>query len=164
MAQRVHYVTILMGANDLCTSTPETMTSVDMFRSDLRQALKTLDSGLPGRARIFLASIPDVYQLWSIDHTNWAAQFVWDLADVCPSLLSSSRSEEQRQLVRERNIAFNSVLREECATYERCRFDDDAVFNFQFKRKHVSSLDFFHPSLAGATELANVTWPQSWWN
>ena len=164
VAQQVHYVTMLMGANDLCTSGPETMTTVETFRADFRQTLQALNSGLPSQARIFVASIPDVYQLWSIDHTNWVAQFVWDVADICQSLLSSSRTELQRQLVRERNIAFNTVLREECATYERCRFDDNAVFNFQFKRKHVSSLDFFHPSLTGAAELANVSWPRSWWS
>jgi hypothetical protein len=111
-----------------------------------------------------VSSIPDLYQLWSIDHTNWAAQLVWDLADVCQSLLSRSRSEEQRQLVRERNIAFNTVLQQECDAYERCRFDDNAVFNFQFKRNHVSTLDYFHPSLSGAAELANVTWARSWWS
>ena len=163
-AQRVHYVTILMGANDLCTSSPETMTPVETFRSDFHQTLKTLNSALPARARIFVSSIPDVYQLWSIDHTNWAAQLVWDLADVCQSLLSPSRSEAQRQLVRERNIAFNTVLQKECAAYERCRFDNNAVFNFQFKRNHVSPLDYFHPSLSGAAELANVTWARSWWS
>lgn len=164
VAQQVHYVTMLMGANDLCTSTPETMTTVATFRTDFRQTLQTLNSGLPNRARIFVASIPDVYQLWSIDHTNWVAQLVWDVADVCQSLLSRSRTEEQRQLVRERNIAFNTVLREECATYDRCRFDDNAVFDFKFKRKHVSVLDFFHPSLSGAADLANVTWAQTWWS
>ena len=164
VAQQVHYVTVLMGANDLCTSAPETMTTVDTFRTDFRQTLQTLNSGLPSRARIFVASIPDVYQLWSIDRTNWAARLVWDVADVCQSLLSSSRTDGQRQLVRERNIAFNTVLRDECAAYDRCRFDDNAVFNFRFERKHVSSLDYFHPSLSGAAELANVTWAKSWWS
>ena len=162
-ALQVDYVTILMGANDLCTSSTETMTTVDAFRADFRTTLQTLDSGLPAGARFFVASIPDVHQLWSVYQANWLAQLVWDVGDVCQSLLSPSRTAEQRQLVRARNIAFNTVLREECAAYARCRFDNNAVFNFQFKKSHVSTLDYFHPSLSGTAQLANLTWAQSWW-
>lgn len=164
VAQRVHYVTILLGANDLCTASPEAMTSLEAFRADLRQTLETLDSGLQGRARIYVSSIPDVYQLWQIYHTDWLAQLVWDVADICQSLLAPNRTEEQRQLVRERNIAFNSVLREECAAFERCRFDDNAVFEFQFSRSHVSRLDYFHPSLSAQAQLAQLTWASTWWS
>jgi lysophospholipase L1-like esterase len=163
-AQGVHYVTILMGANDLCTSSPDTMTPVDTFRNYFHQTLETLNAELPGRARIFVASVPDVYRLWWIYHADWVAQLVWDLADICPSLLSSNRTEGQRQLVRERNIEFNIVLEQECAIYERCRFDNNAVFNFQFNRSQVSPLDYFHPSLSGAAELANLTWSRTWWS
>ena len=35
----------------------------------------------------------------------------------------------------------------------RFGFDDNAVFDFQFERNHVSRLDYFHPSLAGQATL-----------
>jgi lysophospholipase L1-like esterase len=162
--QRAKYVTILLGANDLCTSSPGTMTSVETFRSQFRQTLQTLDSGLPARARIFVSSIPDIYQLWQIYHTDWTARTVWDLANICQSMLSENRTEEQRQQVRVRNMAFNDVLEQECAAYARCRFDGDAVFNFQFARQDVSKLDYFHPNLTGQAALAEVTWQRSWWS
>jgi lysophospholipase L1-like esterase len=164
VAQQVTYVTILMGANDVCTSSPTTMTTVDTFRSQFRETLRTLNSGLPGRARIFVASIPDVYRLWQIYHTDWLAAFVWDVANICQSMLSPDRTEAQRQAVRDRNIAFNAVLQQECAAYARCRFDDNAVFGFQFSRSHVSKLDYFHPSLSGQATLAQITWARSWWS
>jgi len=164
VSQGAKYVTILMGANDLCTSTPETMTSVDTFTSYYRQTLSTLIAGLPARGRIFVASIPDVYQLWQIYHTDSTAQFVWQTAGICQSLLSPTRTEAERQLVRDRNIAFNSVLATECAAYARCRFDDNAVFNFQFARSDVSKLDYFHPDLSGQAQLAQLTWTKSWWS
>ena len=163
VAQGVHYVTILMGANDICTSSPSTMTSVSTFRQDYQRALATLDAGLPGRARIFVASIPDIYQLWQIYHTDLAAQFVWDVADICQSMLSASRTEAERQAVRQRNIEVNAVLQQECAKYSRCKFDGNAVFNYQFSRSQVSKLDYFHPSLSGQATLASVTWAKSWW-
>ena len=61
------------------------------------------------------------------------------------------------------NIEFNTVLQQECAAVARCRFDDNAVFNFQFSTEHVSKLDYFHPSLAGQAALAEITWAAAWW-
>ena len=163
VAQGAHYVTILLGANDLCTSSPETMTPTETFRAQFRLALETLRAGLPGGSRIFVASIPDVYQLWQIYHTDPVARFVWDVADICQSLLAANRSEAQRLLVQARNIEFNTVLEEECAAVARCRFDNNAVFGFRFQRGHVSKLDYFHPSLSGQAALADITWAATWW-
>jgi lysophospholipase L1-like esterase len=164
VTQRAKYVTILLGANDLCTSSPSTMTSVDAFRSEFRQTLEILDAGLPAKAHVLVASIPDLYQLWNLYHMDSTAELVWDVADICQSLLGPSRTEDERQSVRERNIAFNSVLQQECAAYSWCRFDQDAVFDYQFGRSDVSKLDYFHPSLSGQAHLATITWQHSWWN
>jgi lysophospholipase L1-like esterase len=164
VAQQAGYVTILLGANDLCTSSPSTMTPVDTFRSQFRDTLQILVSGLPAGARIFVASIPDIHRLWEIYHTDWLARLVWDVADICQSLLAPGRTAAQQALVRERNIAFNDVLEAECARFARCRYDGDAVFSYQFARSDVSKLDYFHPSLAGQANLARATWAASWWN
>jgi lysophospholipase L1-like esterase len=164
VGQAADYVTILMGANDLCTPTVESMTPVDTFRSQFQQALAALDSGLPRRSHVFVSSIPDVYQLWEIYHTSATAQFVWDVADICQSLLSPNRTDAQRKHVRERNVAFNTVLQQECAKYSRCKFDDNAVFCYQFSRSDVTTLDYFHPSLTGQSRLAALTWTRSWWS
>jgi lysophospholipase L1-like esterase len=163
VAQGAQYVTILMGANDVCTSSPSTMTSVSTFRQQYQAALATLDAGLPGRARIFVASIPDVYQLWQLYHSDATAQLVWAVAGICQSMLSPSRTEVDRQVVRQRNIDFNTVLQQECARYPRCRFDGNAVFSYPFIRSQVSKLDYFHPSLSGQATLASITWAHSWW-
>jgi lysophospholipase L1-like esterase len=164
VVQAADYVSILMGANDLCTSSVDSMTPVTTFRSQFQQALAALDSGLPRRSHIFVSSIPDVYQLWAIYHTSSTAQFVWDVADICQSLLAPDRTDQQRNQVRERNIAFNTVLQEECAKYSRCKFDGNAVFGYQFTPNDVSTLDYFHPSLTGQSRLAALTWSQSWWS
>jgi len=164
VSQGVRYVTILLGANDLCTASPSTMTSVETFRAQFHETMRVLAAGLPPRGRIFVSSIPDVYQLWQIYHTDAAAQLVWAGAGICQSLLSPTRTETERQVVRQRNVAFNEVLRAECSLYTRCRFDDGAVFAFQFTRSDVSRLDYFHPDLSGQAALAQITWAKSWWN
>jgi len=163
VAQGARYVTILMGANDLCTSSTSTMTSVDVFRDQFRQTLTTLNSGLPSGARIFVASIPDVYHLWELYRSDLVARSVWAAAGICQSLLSLSNTETQRQAVRDREVAFNTVLAQECGRYANCKFDGNAVFDYRFTKSQVSRLDYFHPSLSGQAALAGVTWRASWW-
>jgi lysophospholipase L1-like esterase len=161
--QRARYVTILMGANDLCTSSVGSMTPLDTFRAQFQQTLAILDSGLPARAHIFVSSIPDVYQLWNLYHGDPVAEWVWSTARICQSLLSTSNTDADRQAVRDRELAFNAVLAQECARYANCRFDGNAVYNYPFTKNQVSKLDYFHPSLSGQAALAELTWRTSWW-
>jgi lysophospholipase L1-like esterase len=162
-AQRVAYVTVLLGANDLCTSSPATMTSTDTFRAQFGQALATLKRHLP-QARIFVSSLPDIYQLWKVLHTNRVARTVWATAHICPSMLGATRTEAQRQQVVARQIAFNQILADSCHQYgPNCRWDGGATYNYKFRASQVSILDFFHPDLDGQAALARVTWAASWW-
>jgi hypothetical protein len=82
---------------------------------------------------------------------------------ICQSMLGATRTETDRQLVVSQEQAFNQVLADVCAQYPRCRWDDKAVYNYQFSTSQVSALDFFHPSLSGQAALARVTWAASWW-
>lgn len=162
VSQGVEYVTILMGANDVCTSSEATMTPVGTFRSQFQQAMDTLTLGLPD-ARIFVASIPDIYRLWFILKDNPSAVFTWNTFSICQSLLANPTSTaqadvERRDLVRQRNIDFNTQLAEVCALYTNCRFDNNVGFDAQFEPIHVSTLDYFHPSIAGQTLAASVSW------
>lgn len=160
----VHYVTIELGANDVCTASPSSMTSVEEFRTQFEQTLKILIGGLPSRARIFVASIPDVHHLWELYRDSDTARWVWDLANICQALLAPSRTDAERQLVKERNVAFNDVLSDVCGQYRRCRYDGGAVYGYQFQKQDVSNLDYFHPSLSGQADLASVSWARSWWS
>jgi lysophospholipase L1-like esterase len=162
VSQGAQYVTILMGANDLCTASPDTMTSTDTFRSQSQQAMATLAAGLP-HAHIFVSSIPDIYRLWQMLHTDWLARTVWATAHICQSMLGATRTEAERQRVAAREQAFNQILADTCAAYARCRWDGLAVYNYAFSASQVSKLDYFHPSLSGQAALASVTWAASWW-
>jgi lysophospholipase L1-like esterase len=163
VGQGARYVTILMGANDLCTDSISTMTSVADFRAQFSSTMSILATGLPAGSHVFVSSIPDVYQLWALFRNDPAAQFVWAVAGICQSLLSPFNTEQNRQTVRAREQAFNQVLAEVCGQYLMCRFDGLAVFNYPFTRGHVSRLDYFHPSLSGQATLASITWSRSWW-
>jgi lysophospholipase L1-like esterase len=155
------YLTVLIGGNDLCTDTIAEMTPVTVFRDQFRSAMATLSTGLPD-TRVYVVSIPDVYQLWSLFRNNFFARLVWASADICQSLLANPGSTqpadvERRAAVRQRNIDYNAAMAEVCAQFERCLFDGNAVFNTQLTMSDVSG-DYFHPSGSGQARLASVSW------
>src|ERR687896_2490838 len=91
VSQDAHYVTILMGANDACTSSRSTMTSVADFQARFRTGMTTLRNGLPN-ALIFVASIPDIKRLWEVGRGSFAARTAWSLFGICQSMLANPTS------------------------------------------------------------------------
>ena len=162
VAQQAQYVTILVGANDVCTGSISSMTSTLNFQSAFQSTMSTLESGLPPGAHIFVSSIPNIYGLWSTLHGNPTAQTVWSLG-ICQSMLSASNTEAQRQQVLTQEEADNAVLSQVCGQYANCKWDRYATFDANFTPNDVSTIDYFHPSQTGQGTLAALTWNASWW-
>jgi lysophospholipase L1-like esterase len=163
VAQGAGYVTILMGANDVCRSSRSAMTSAADFRTQFTQTMDILATGLPAGSHVFVSSIPNVYRLWQVLHVNPVARLVWAAAGICQSLLAETNTEADRQAVLAREVELNGALADVCAQYTMCRFDGGAIFDYPFASDQVSRLDYFHPNLAGQSVLASVTWQHSWW-
>ena len=166
VSQNVDYVTIEMGGNDGCKNTEAQMTSVATYQSQFQQAMTTLNAGLPN-AHILVASVPDLVQLWVVGKDVAAARSVWSLAAICQTVTANPLSVAQadvdrRARVRQRVIDYNTALATVCAQFVNCRFDQNAVFNSGFALSDVSSIDYFHPSYAGQTGLALLTYGAGW--
>ena len=162
VSQGAQYVTVLMGANDVCTSSEATMTLPSTVASQLRAALTTLSNGLPD-ARIFVSSIPNVYHLWEVFHTNFAAGLVWGVASICQSLLvnpwSTSPADQARRLrVQQRTIDDNRAIAGVCGEFLHCRYDGGAAYNLNFTTSDVTTRDYFHPSVTGQAKAAAASW------
>ena len=165
IGRRAEYVTILMGANDVCASSEGGMTDVGVFRDQFNAALASLTASLPS-SRVFVSSIPDIYQLFSLYRYDLGANSVWAIAGICQSMLAWPFSNlpgdvARRARVRQRNIDYNTQLAGVCALYTQCRFDGNAVFNTAFVRSDITTRDYFHPSVNGQAKLAAVTWSQA---
>lgn len=160
--QGAEYVTVLMGGNDVCASSKETMTSLAAFESAFRQAMDILVTGLPG-TKIYVVSVPDVYQLWNVHRSNLLALAVWDSFKICQSMLAPSNTEADRQQVRTRNMDYNAVLKRVCGEYPNCRHDGGRVFDYRFTPADVSTVDYFHPSVTGQQNLAEISWRGGYW-
>jgi lysophospholipase L1-like esterase len=150
------YVTILLGANDVCASSGRP-TPITSFASDLDEALTILETGLPD-ARILVASIPNVLRLWTLFHRDPVARLAWRVGGVCRPLLDPAATWLDRARVFAREVQYNLAIAEICGRHPRCTFDGFAVFRHRFDRDEVSALDYFHPSLDGQNALAELTW------
>lgn len=158
------YLTVLIGGNDLCTDTLESMTSETAFESAFHQAMTTIKNQSPG-TYVYVVSIPDVYQLWSLFKNNFWARFVWSSASICQSLLANPTSTKpidanRRLAVQARNIAYNAIMARICDSSEfsaRCRHDGGVVFRTALQASDVSG-DYFHPSASGQNRLAEESW------
>lgn len=163
VASGAEYVTILIGANDACTSSEASMTPVSEFRGHIDDALAVLRSGVPD-ARVMVISVPDIKQLWDVGRTSWTARTAWSLFGICQSMLDNPTSfadedVQRRDRVQQRVIDYNTELAAACAAYgPNCVFDDNAVFNFSFSLSQVSGWDYFHPNADGQELLAEITY------
>jgi lysophospholipase L1-like esterase len=165
--QKPNYVTVLMGGNDLCTRTEAGMTSAATFETQFRSALSALTAGSPN-SKIFVASIPNVINLWSALKANGSARFIWAIFGICQSLLARPTSTavadvQRRARVAARNGELNAKLQAVCAEFAACLYDGGAVFNTVFSAADVATRDYFHPSVSGQKRLACVTWNASYW-
>ncbi|MFY1671768.1 GDSL-type esterase/lipase family protein [Plantactinospora sp. WMMB334] len=163
VSQGVGYVTMLIGANDACTSSESGMTPVSTFRSNIDAALNRLRSGLP-EARVFVISVPDIQRLWSVGRGNLAARAAWSLFGICQSMLANPTSNAQadvdrRSRVRQRVVDYNTQLAQACAAYgSNCLFDGNTVFSYPFTLGQLSGWDYFHPNAAGQRVLAGISY------
>jgi lysophospholipase L1-like esterase len=163
VAQQARVVTILMGANDVCTRSVSSMTDTTTLGNELRVALTTITSGDP-TAQIYIVSIPNVYHLWQILHTNLTADLVWSLASICQSMLANPLSFAPADVIRRlrvwgRTVADNIQIAVVCASFApACHYDRGAAFTANFTTSDVNPIDFFHPSLPGQAKLAAVAW------
>jgi lysophospholipase L1-like esterase len=155
-------VLIEMGANDVCTTSEATLTSVASFKSSLIAGLNVISSGAPD-ARIAISSIPNIFQLWNVLHKTTAAQLIWGLGKICQAMLAEPTSEAaaaktRRANVQKRNEEFNATLAEVCAEYIHCHYDGGAAFAVSFVASEVNTNDYFHPDVAGQNDLAATSY------
>lgn len=168
VSQRVDYVTVEMGGNDVCASSESAMTSVATYRSQFQTAMDRVTRGLPS-VKVFVASVPNIHHLWVLYHDDLAAQIAWWTFGVCQTMLANPTSTAQsdvdrRARVLQRIVDYNGALAEVCAAFRQCRFDQNAAFEAQFTKADVGHFDYFHPSLSGQAKFAAGTWPLSFWS
>ncbi|GAA5200911.1 hypothetical protein GCM10025773_19720 [Microbacterium jejuense] len=156
-------VLVLVGANDACTASVDTVTPVADFADSYAALLTGVSTALP-EARIVALSLPDLLQLWQLGRTDPATVEAWDRSPSCRSLLQSAASDESDDVERRAAIAdlvtaYDDAIAGACAATPTCTYDQGAVHAARFDSADVSSVDRFHPSVQGQSKLAAAAWP-----
>lgn len=162
VTQQAEFITILSGANDLCVANENKITSPESFKDSLTETLNILNDKLP-KSKIFIASIPNIYQLWETNHNNLEAVHKWDEGKLCQSMLENPTSNDQEDTARRARVAlkleqFNNILEQVCVSAVNCSTDNKRIFNTKFENTDLSEVDFFHPSVKGQQKIASTAW------
>lgn len=165
VAMGAQYVTVEIGANDACTKTVAAMTPVETYRTNVRAALTTL-ANAGTTQQVFVASIPNIKLMYDVSKSKVSARLAWALLKTCQSMLAAPTSTkaadvQRRDAVQARVNAYNQVLAEECTTARKCKYDGGATAAIVFNSSHISTRDYFHPSITGQALLAQTTWAAS---
>jgi lysophospholipase L1-like esterase len=183
-------VTVLLGSNDVCADTLDTMTNPATFEAQFRAGLDILAADpSTSSAAIHVSGIPAIYWLWEAKRNDfWCRAFAWPFVP-CQNLLSSPTDDcvstesrlnpdviyagdgpncQRRKLFHARirdeyNPTLNRVLDEyrDSGALPNATFVD--VLDVRFGSTHVNGGDCFHPSAAGHALLAEKQWCRTRW-
>ena len=165
IGRRAEYVTILMGANDVCASSEA--------RHDARRDVPRPVRAGAGIARREPAELPGL----RLEHPRHPPALLAlpvrpgrelglgdrrDLpVDARAAVLEPARPTSPGAPASASGTSTTTrSWRRSARSYTQCRFDANAVFNTPFVRTDVTTRDYFHPSVNGQTKLAAVTWSQ----
>jgi lysophospholipase L1-like esterase len=159
--QGADYVTILAGTNDLCEPSVAEMTSVPDFTTQFRSALSRLVTGLPD-VKILVGSIPNWHGIYNAFKNDSAATNAWAsyYGGLCRPVFGASTSASDRETARRRLVTYNRALRDVCAEFSNCTYDNGVVFRLPLGAADLAP-DFFHLSARGQARLAAATWAKS---
>jgi hypothetical protein len=144
------------------------MTPVATYKAQFQKALDILKAGLPN-AKVAVASNANVYRVWQMLHHNPYAVWRWnegyppDFSGICQTMLKNATShaaadEARRQTVLQRLRDYNTAAKGVCATWSRCRYDNDTLHNYPFPTSMLSTTDYFHPNIQGQATTSSEGW------
>lgn len=150
---KVDYATLLIGANDLTDwlLVGEYGASLDAFHGRVALAIDALIAANP-RVMILLAAIPDQARVVEL-----ALKGQLNVPWLSPDLVKTVKARYAERHSRA-NSALADVAKGRAANV---RFAG-AVGAVRFEERHLSRLDFYHPSREGQKRLADQTWNEGW--
>ncbi len=183
-------LTILLGNNDVCSDSLESMTLPDQFESQYRAGLDVLAASMSTKtAYIHVSSIPAIYWLWQVMRQNtWCRFFAWPFVP-CQNLLANPDNDcgagdshldpdtihvddgpnciRRKQFHAKIRDIYNPILKKVLQEYVNTGRLPNAyyvdIFDIHFAAVHVNTGDCFHPSVEGHALMADVQWCRSPW-
>lgn len=153
------FVSILIGANDLCSASVSESTINGAFVDNIKNAIRRLFSQLKSPKLVFVGSIPNIPRLGEIESDLqplpfFTCELAWQTA--CPNIVDLSVS-EFRSLVNLANNNIKEIVDTLASDGLSVVYDSGAVYEYDFTAADVAS-DCFHPSESGQRQIAKTVW------
>lgn len=157
LRHKPNYVTITIGANDVCHWNEDYENQRQAFASNLRRAFERLVKA-NDEITIVVAAIPNLLNLWEISQSQPYCYDVWEKFSICQPLLGREVTAEKRKAFHARWEHANETIRDVAAAYPNHVRFHPALATVRFQWSHVSPKDCFHPSIAGQNLLSDISW------
>ena len=163
------YVTLFVGANDICADSLEESTSsskfVETYEKILLELLKSSQT-----TRVLVLSLPPYEDLTRSSQTRYIGyplskcSSFWNIAPVCKSI---THGDEKNTLkVGQKINSINYKLQSLVNRLNR-RFKDRVRIANKIAERHIEpkdlSLDCFHPNDTAQNDISELSWSSTWW-
>jgi lysophospholipase L1-like esterase len=153
---RADYITIEIGENDLCGSTP-----IATFRTELEHGLAVLEGGTLAKRpppKILLLSIENIVAHWRVLHADPAARKAFKSGYSLDCALGNHVPASWIAQIEARVRALNAVEAEVCSSVPYCLYDGGTYYHLPLRARYFSPADYQHLSVAGQRALAAAEW------
>ena len=153
------YVTILIGANDICGGQKNAEELASFGKKIFEDTIDSLTAVNPN-VKVTIAAVPSLLYLNELLKTDTKCAKRWKALKICSAFMGDDPVEKAKGQARWE--AFNAMAKQVSLEHpEQVKFASSAGEKI-FKSEHVSRIDCFHPSLEGQKILAEQTWSESW--
>lgn len=159
--RELDYLTVMIGANDVCTWPQNHAAQLAAFNTRVRA---TLDGALalnPGM-KVSLVPVPDMLRLYEVGKEKGCSN-LWKIFRSC-SVLLLNKDPAQRAAFGERLQDLNDSLATIAAEYPQAVHFAHEVATFAFSPEDLSGKDCFHPSWKGQNKIAAYSWQGGWYD
>jgi lysophospholipase L1-like esterase len=162
LRQKPDYVTIAIGANDVCTWDEDYLPKLEHYQKHLTGVIETIIESNP-KVKIVLAPMPSIPLMYELGARRPGCQSKWDTMRVCKPLLAAERTAEQRQAFVGRYRHLNQVIADIAGRYPVNVRLAAAIVNAEFDDSMISPLDCFHPSIKGQNLISELSFDATWY-
>jgi lysophospholipase L1-like esterase len=156
------YVTIAMGANDVCVWGDDYVSSLNAYEASLVASIEAVIAK-NHHVKIVLAPVPALRLMYEMGLRRQGCQQTWDVIGVCRPLLATDLSDDARERFYARHRHLNQVIESVAMRYPRHVRFARALADAVFDETSISPLDCFHPSLAGQNLISDYSFDPTWY-
>lgn len=159
--RELDYLTVMIGANDVCSWPAEHETRLNEFGVRVRATLERAMAVNPD-IKITLVPVPNMLRLYEVGKATSGCSTKWKVMKICKNLLLN-KDEYERTAFGERVVDLNHVLADIAADYPQSVHFAQEVATFEFNKADISGYDCFHPSQQGQDQIAAKAWQGGWY-